>query len=467
MKYCRFLNVCLGLACAGLILVSCEKSPKMDVSQKNIIFDAFPEEAATIEISTQVAWTVTLIQTEDKWLTVSPLQGKGNATITLEVDENHEFTARTAFIAILGEGVKTDTVKVVQMPDVDIAGQIKDDAFREYCLNEFDKSPADGMISMKEARSATIINVRRLQIQSLAGIENFINITKLDCRDNDIESIDVSNNLKLRELNCFNNSVKILDVSNNIELRNLECSYNPITQIDVSGLSKLTDLCIHSAELTSIDVSNNTKLEWLAISNNKITNIDVSNNTELQGLECNGNGLTTLSVNGNTKLLTLYCGDNKLSTLNLDNNTTLSHLWCNNNLLTSINLSNNRNLQTLMCSNNKFSSLTLSNNANLTQLYCSANQLTTLNLNNNTKLQQLHCDANLLTTLDLSKNTLLEGFRCTDNKLQNEINVSKNSRLNFIDLQNNPKLATIYVWQEFIDNENYKKDEDAKWVKIP
>ena len=469
MKYSRFFAC---LAFAGLVLVSCDKSPEIEVSSRNVIIDAFPEEPVIIDISAGVDWTITVIQTDEEWLTVSPLKGKGNETVTLKADENHEFTERTARLAISGNGVKTDTVWVVQMPDIDISEYIEDEAFREYCRMKFDNDPADGKISMKEARSVkgneNEINVRRLKIKSLAGIEFFVKVTKLNCSDNELESLDLSKNVELRELNCSNNFIKTLELSSNTELRKLNCSYNPISHIDVSELERLTDLDIYSAELTQIDVSNNTRLLWLAISNNKVTNVDVSKNPELQGLECNDNGLTSLNVSSNTKLRTLYCDNNKLSTLNLDNNTALTHLWCNSNLFSVINLNNNKDLQTLVCNNNKFSSLNLSNNTKLTQLVCNANQFTTLNLNNNKELKQLHCDANQLTSLELSNNIKLEDLSCSANRLQSEVNISKNNGLSYIDLRNNPNLSTIYVWLGFIEDKKYhQKDEKAQWVRVP
>ena len=466
-----YANVSLCLVCAGLMLVSCEKTPGIRVSSDYVIIDAFPEEPVNVDISVKVDWTVKVIHTDEAWLTVNPLQGKGDATITIEAAENHEFTERIARIAISGVGVKTDTIRVVQMPDMDISEYIEDEAFREYCLREFDKSPTDGKLSMKEARSVakeTAINVRRLHIKSLAGIEYFVRVEKLYCNDNEIESLDVSKNLALRDLNCSNNSIKSLEVSANVELRKLNCSYNPIQHIDVSELEKLTDLDIYNAELTSIDVSNNARLMWLAVSNNKVANIDVSKNPELQGLECNDNGLTSLTVSNNLKLRTLYCGSNKLNTLNLEKNTELTHLWCNNNQFSVLNLNNNKDLQTFVCSNNNFSSINLSTNTKLTQLICNTNHITTLNLNNNPDLKQLHCDANQLTSLDLSSNTKLEDLSCTANQLPKELSINKNDRLNYIDVRNNSNLTTIYVWQGFIEDERYhKKDKDAQWVKLP
>ena len=468
MKYNSFFaNLSLWLAlCAGLMLSSCEKSPKLTVSPQNVTFDAFPEELIDIEISTAVNWTVTVIQNEE-WLLVSPKSGKGNGTITLEAAEHHEFSERVARIAISGEGVKTDTVRVYQAPDADIQQYIKDETFREFCLENYDTDPSDGKISMKEARKVTFIDVSEMQISSLAGIDYFPKLTRLDCSYNKIESIDLSKNKELLNLNCSYNSIKSLDVSSNTEIKTIKCSDNPITHIDVSGLTKLTDLWIDNADLSSIDVSSNEKLEWLFISNNKLENIDVSHNPELMQLMCGENDLAELNVSNNTKLVTLYCGNNKFNSLNLDNNTALEDLYCTSNLLTVINLSKNVSLTGLNCAHNKLSSLNLSNCQYLTRLYCESNQLTELILSSNKALVYLHCDANLLTTLNLNNNTELSGFRCTYSKLQNSIDLSKNTKLAYIELQNNPNLKTISVWSSFVEKKEYIKDEDAKWVKIP
>ena len=458
MKSTHFLYV--SFVCAALMLVACEKSPDLRISSRDIIIDAFQDEPVTIDISAGVEWTITVIHPDETWLSVSPLQGKGSATLILEADENPDFTERTAYIAISGNGVKTDTIMVIQLPDIDILAKITDEKFREYCLSEFDNDPKDGKISTREARSVFEIKAGRMQIKSLAGIEYFTKLERLNCRDNNIENLDLSENLALKILNCFNNSIKTLDLSNNVDLRYLDCSYNPIPHIDVGGLEKLTDLFIHSADLTNIDVKNNTRLIWLAVSNNKISNIDVSNNKELQGLECSENGLTDINVSGNSQLRTLFCGNNKLSRLNLENNPALTQLYCNNNELDELDLSKNAALQSLNCSNNKFRDIIL-HCPNLTELYCSGNSISRLNLSNLADLKQLHCDGNPLTDLDLRNNLKLEGFRCSNNKLLNEIDLSKNNKLTYIDLTSNSTSLKVLVWQGFFCNPDYKKDKIA------
>ena len=423
MKFnCFFTKVRLLFVCASLMLASCEKSPEISLSSRDIVFDAFPTEVQTLDISTSVNWTATVKQ-DDEWLTIDPPQGKGGGTITLTATENPAFNERTALITISGDGVRPDTVRVIQTLGVDVAEKIEDEAFRQYCLTHFDKSPKDGKLNLQEAKNATEIKVIRQGVYSLAGIEYFINIKTLDCSGNFIESIDVSKNKELKVLNC---------------------SFNLLDNIDVSTNAKLTELTIYSTNLNHIDVSKNTALTWLGVSNNLIKTIDVSNNKELEGLECNENDLASLDVRSNTKLLTLSCGNNKLSSLDLSKNTVLLDLWCNNNQFSSIDLSQNKNLQSFLCANNEFQNLDLSNNTNLIQLLCNTNQLT---------------------TLDISRNTKLEDFKCAGNQLSGSIDISKNKSLKYLDLQLNPALVTIYVWPGFVTNNNYEKDKTANYLE--
>ena len=436
MKNNRFAIINIWLICIGLLLASCKKDTDMGVSLNDIIIEAIPTEPVTFDISGNVAWTIEVIQ-EEIWLTVSPLQGKGKERITVEATENDDFTERIAFIVISGEGMENDTIRVFQEPCLDIAEKIKDEIFKQYCLNAFDHSPNDGRISAKEALKAVDIIVKGMEISSLAGIEYFTNIRKLVFSANNVEEIDVSKNKVLR----------ILD-----------CSFNPITKIDVSELSKLEDLHLHSTDIRSIDVSKNAELYLLTTSNSPITALDVSENSALGMLLCNDNQLISLDISKNTNLLMLQCGNNRLSTINTSMNTNLRNLWCNNQtdgngrkILNSIDVRNNKALQSLSCSQNNISSL---------------------NLTNSPELRELRCDDNQLTALDLRINEELEDLRCNNNNLTGSIDISYNKKLKFIDLQRN-NLDSIYVWRGFDKDctfsadgkiKCYEKDENTQWV---
>ena len=449
MKYSCFLSKISVLAvCAMFLFVSCEEKLEMAISGFFVEFDALPEDTVFISVTGNVNWIVEIIQTE-QWLTVEPMEGNGNETLTILAEDNSDFTSRSAKIAISGEGVQTDTIRIEQLADVDISIHIRDIVFKEYCFESFDDNK-DGKISMKEARAAREIHVRRRQIYTLAGIEHFTRITLLDCSNNFIEELNLSHNVMLKELNCTNNYIETLDLRNNKELEILQCPYNPIISLNLSGLDKLKKIDAYSASLYSIDVSTNTALTELLLSNNEIQILDLSNNPELLDLWCSANLLTTLDLTNNPKLEVLYCDNNRLSTINLSANTKLMHLWCEFNQFSggTIDVSNNVDLITFRCSNNN---------------------LTSLNLVNNTRLQQLICSSNLLTSLNLSSNTELTHVNCANNRLSGSINISNNRKLIESHFGGNPELGSIYVWADFLiiaeNNElRYSKDPEAEWV---
>ncbi|MBQ2616505.1 MAG: leucine-rich repeat domain-containing protein, partial [Synergistaceae bacterium] len=97
-------------------------------------------------------------------------------------------------------------------------------------------------------------------------------------------------------LYCFNNQLTTLDVSNNASLTTLDCSGN---------------------QLTALDVSNNPALHTLFCDGNRLRALDVSSNTALQALICEENRLTALDLGGNRALTSLSCDLQDASPLNI------------------------------------------------------------------------------------------------------------------------------------------------------
>lgn len=179
-----------------------------------------------------------------------------------------------------------------------------DPNFRAYVLETFD-SDGNGRISNEEAIAVAHIDVSNdieaaeyNKIQTLKGIEYFTNLESLNCYNNRLASLDVSQNTKLTYLDCTFNQLKHLDLSNNTKLETLFCNAN---------------------KLKRLDVGNNVHLKQLACGYNEQTNLDVSQNTELTYLSCSGNCLTSLNVGKNTKLEYLNCSWNELTSLDVSN----------------------------------------------------------------------------------------------------------------------------------------------------
>ena len=256
------------------------------------------------------------------------------------------------------------------------ATNFPDEKFRNHVSSTYDTN-SDGSLSDEEIAAVTTINVSNKNIANLKGIEHFTALTELQCRENQLTT---------------------LDVSANTALTTLYCQYN---------------------QLTTLDVSKNTALMTLYCFSNKLTTLDLSANTALMNLSCNINQLTTLDLSANTALKMLYCSYGQLTTLDVSANTALTLLYCGSNQLTTLDLSANTALTELDCRFNQLTTLDVSANTALTKLDCSYGQLTTLDLSANTALTYLSCSSNQLTTLDVS-NTALTYLRCPNNQIKGE-----------------------------------------------
>ena len=309
------------------------------------------------------------------------------------------------------------------------------------------------------------VNVSSREIKSLDGIEWFTGLKELDCYNNQLTSLDVSNNPLLGYLHCGSNHLTTLNVNSNPLLKSLDCgnsdndgwSDNQITSLDVSNNPALESLDCYNNQLTSLDVSNNPLLEYLHCGNNHLTTLNVNSNPLLKTLWCGGNQLTALDVSNHPKLIRLDCNGvyiadkdgnmvntSQLSTLNASNNPSLEFLWCSDNRLTTLNVSNAPALTELHCQGNKLTALDISTSPALTELWCYNNYLSTVNVSNNPMLTTLHCGNNPLTELDVSSNTALTYLDCSGGREYiEENNVSVISQLTTLNVSNNPALEHL------------------------
>ncbi|MEP0265733.1 T9SS type A sorting domain-containing protein [Dokdonia sp.] len=128
----------------------------------------------------------------------------------------------------------------------------------------------DGEIQVAEAAAFTgMLNVVGENIANLQGIEAFVNMTGLNCNQNQLTSLDVSSNTALETLQCFQNQITTLNISNNLNLTVLQAWSNPLSDIDLSNCPSLQMLGLSGTNLLSLDCSNNFNLTSLAIAGNQ------------------------------------------------------------------------------------------------------------------------------------------------------------------------------------------------------
>jgi len=367
---------------------------------------------------------------------------------------------------------------------------IPDTNFKNYLVaNTAINTNGDTEIQCSEASAFNgAIYCNSLSISDLTGIEAFAALTKLYCYDNQLTSLDVSNNTALTHLTCYSNQISSLDLSNHTALTYLNYSDNQISSLDLSNNTALIYLFCNDNQISNLDLSNNPNVIKLSCTTNQLTSLNLSANTALSDLNCSVNQLTNLDISANTALTKLYFANNQITSLDLSAHTVLEHLFCNDNLLTSLNVANtnNANMQNMYALNNPYLSCIEVDDVSYSDtnwtdvdavssfsLDCSVCTVNipdanfkaylvgnaAINTNGDTEIQcseataftglinvayhtvsslvgieafvnltELYCSNNALTSIDVSANTALTLLHCNSNLLTN-LNVSANTLL--------------------------------------
>ncbi|WP_412561517.1 T9SS type A sorting domain-containing protein [Winogradskyella sp. MIT101101] len=373
--------------------------------------------------------------------------------------------------------------QIVDIPDPNFKAKLLQSApWNDIALDSNDNSVAidinnNGEIEVSEALSIFKLDVQYENITDLTGIQAFVNLEYLQCRDNYLSVIDISQNPNLTYLNVsrnqltdidvsqnnnlitldlYFNELSNLDVTQNINLEYLNCERNDLTTLNVLHNINLKTLRFGSNEIGYMDISQNLNLEYLNGWFNNLTTIDVSQNLDLKTLIINSNyNLTTLDVTHNVNLEVLWVGINDLTTLDVSQNTNLESLSVSgNDNLIALDITQNINLNQLSIVGNDFTALDISQNINLVSLDCRNNDLTTLDLSQNPNLEYLDCRNNNLINLDLSQNPNLESLSCSNNQLT-ELDLSNNGELIWWRCDNN-QITNINI-----KNGGFSFDESA------
>ena len=146
-----------------------------------------------------------------------------------------------------------------------------------------------------------------LCIKSLKGIEYFTALKQIDCSENLLEEIDISQNVMLERFECMSNQLARLDVTHNPLLIALGCCNNLLTELDVTKSSNLAELLCNENKIKSIDLSNCPKLYELGVVNCDLKELDATKNINLELLYCSRNKFNELDLRNNTKLRRLVC----------------------------------------------------------------------------------------------------------------------------------------------------------------
>jgi len=363
---------------------------------------------------------------------------------------------------------------VVAFADVDVnVTNFPDDNFRAYVSGLVS---GRSVITNAEIAAVTIIDVSGKSISNLKGIELFTALVELNCSDNRLTSLDLSNNLDLEVLEASSSELTSINITQNSKLKTLFCSGNRLTYLDLSNKPVLTRTGMNyqqpivflqkDGDNWSADVLlNNPSLpDEFYYLDGKLISTDKNITATVLHVETGYDGpgftdnppLPRLGFGGTMNLVYLVDGDIAISKENFPDDNFREWLWnkfpdgkitpddidqttsivvstkdiknlkgiefftalellnCNSNPLTYLDLSGNTALKELYCNNSQLDSINLSENIDMIGLYVAYNNLTTLDVSNNQKLATLYCFGNHLVNVDLTENLLLTNFKGDD-----------------------------------------------------
>jgi len=387
----------------------------------------------TIEVGDMVVWTITntsphtitSLDGSQETFDSGTLSGIGETfsyTFT-EVGENNyqcNFHAGNMFgVITVEENMEPETISI---PDPNFEQRLIDLGIDTNGLN--------GNIFVTDAEGVTALFLSNSNISSLEGLEAFENLQNLSASDNNISSIDVSENIFLQSINLSSNIISVLDVTQNTVLTDLSLKINNLSTLDLSQNTALDYLNLESNNFENIDLSANTNLTFIDLQQNKITNFDASPFTQLEHLQ----------------LQNMQEGF-KLSSINTTGLANLAFLNISLSNVEAIDVTTNISLETLSL--------------------VSSPLITAIDVSNNQQLSLLNVDLCNLTELDLSNNSNLELLSLIGIPNLESLNIQNgnNSNLILLEATNNPSLPCIQVDEDILGNipANWAKDDTAEY----
>ena len=207
---------------------------------------------------------------------------------------------------------------------------ITDSNFEQKLIDLGIDNVLDGTVLTTNINSVTNLNVSFSNINDLTGIEGFTSLDSLFCYNNQLVSIDLSQNTALTYLFCENNNLTSIDLSQNTALSTLYCQNNNLIFIDVSQNNALSKFHCYNNQLSNLDLSQNFALTQLSVYNNQLTNLNLTQNIALTDFGCMNNQLQCLNVkNGaNSNIVSFSSvGNPSLTCIEVDNVAWSSTNW--------------------------------------------------------------------------------------------------------------------------------------------
>ncbi len=229
MKYLRYLLSFIAISTV-LAATACSDNgdenttkPKGTLSfSVEVITVSYDKQTVNVTVEADTEWGA---YPQCDWIKVAPSGGvAGSTKLRISIDENTTNDVRSSSIEFRVRD-RSFTLPVKQNYDVE-AVTIADEKFLAALVAKYD-SDGDGILSTKEASEVTRIECAGCGIESMAELGTyFAQVTYLDCSDNNLTTLDVSQLTDLEYLDCSGNNLTELDIQRLLRLTTLDCTGN-------------------------------------------------------------------------------------------------------------------------------------------------------------------------------------------------------------------------------------------------
>lgn len=310
---------------------------------------------------------------------------------------------------------------------------LADENFEQALIDLGYDDVIDGYVLNSSINTITALDVSNKNIANLTGIEGFTALQELNCSNNQLSSLDISQNIVLTQLDCNNNNLTNLDLSKNTGLTFLDSSNNQLASLNVKNEN--------NTAITTFDVEKNPDLFCIEVDNSAWSTV---NWTDIDA---------TASFAEDCHYDETYVPDDNFEQALIDIGLDSAPL---DNYVPTANISVIANLSTALVAKNISDLTGIEDFSSLMFLDVFGNQLTSLDVSKNTALQQIICYNNQLNGLDLSQNSNLHTLDCSNNQLTSlNLKNGNNTAITNFDVDNNPNLSCIEVDDPYWSNSNW------------
>jgi hypothetical protein len=134
---------------------------------------------------------------------------------------------------------------------------VPDDNFEQALIDlGYDSGALDDYVLTANINTVQTLDVNNKGIADLTGIEDFTNLSSLDCSFNLLTTLNVRQNADLIYLFCQNNDIIQIDLSQNQYLADFYCQNNQIEALELQHNNGLFQLRCDNNQLKVLNVQN-------------------------------------------------------------------------------------------------------------------------------------------------------------------------------------------------------------------